>query len=211
MPHDPTVHCRRSIRLDGYDYTRAGAYYITICTYRREWLFGDVVRGEMHLSRLGEVVAARWRALPRTFRRVKLDEWVVMPNHFHGVFRIVDAGSELSARADPATVAEMPSPDVDRNGRPHGAPPGSVGAIVGNLKSVATRRINRIRRTLGARLWLRGYWEHIVRNEQDLERIRRYIRANPRRWERDRNRQRPRAEDEFVRHLGLPLRHVPGP
>ena len=85
----------------------------------------------------------------------------------------------------------------------------TVGAIVGNVKSVATRRINRIRRSPGGRVWLRGYWENIARSEQELERIRAYIRNNPRRWERDRNRCR-RPEQEFERCLGLPLRYVPG-
>jgi len=180
MSYDPAVHHRRSIRLPEYDYTQAGAYYISICTYRRAWLFGDVVDGEMRLSRLGQVVAARWQAIPRTFRCARLDEWVVMPNHVHGILCLVDDETEPAGEVEVA--AEVSQPCTGDDGRPRGPAPGSVGAIVGSFKSVATRRINRIRRSPGARLWLRGYWESIVCSERNLERVRAYIRNNPRRW-----------------------------
>lgn len=201
MPYNPAVHHRRSIRMKGYDYTQPGAYFITICTHRREWLFGHVRHGEMQLSPLGCVVAARWQALPRTFR-VRLDEWVVMPNHVHGIIWIVQGETASSAGAG----AAAPQTRVGNDGRPRGPARGSVGAIVGNLKSVSTRRSNRIRRTPGARLWQRGYWEHIVRDKWALRRIRAYIRNNPRRWERDRNRRRPKRPSR--RSLGLRLCHV---
>jgi REP element-mobilizing transposase RayT len=210
MSYNPVVHHRRSIRLPGHDYTQPGAYYITICTHRREWLFGNVVDGAMRLSPWGQVVAARWRVIPRTFRHVKLDEWVVMPNHVHGIIWIVEHGTVSAVKVDGAEAGHVPPPSADNDGRPRGVAPGSVGAIVGSLKSVATRRINRIRRAPGAHLWQRGYWEHIVRNEYDLERIRDYIRANPTRWERDRNRGRRRVEDEVEACLGLQLRYVQG-
>jgi putative transposase len=210
MSYNPVLHHRRSIRLPGYDYTQAGAYYITICTHRRECLFGDVIDGRMCLSRLGKVVAARWKAIPRTFRHVELDEWVVMPDHVHGVIWIVDHGDDVSAvSVDAASAVDAPLPRTD-DGRPRGAAPGSVGAIVGNVKSVGSRRINRIRRAPGTRVWQRGYWEHIVHSERDLEQIRAYIRANPARWERDRSGRRRHAKETFERRLGLRLRYVQG-
>ena len=85
MRFDPDVHHRRSIRLQGYDYAQAGAYFVTICTQGRECLFGDIVNGEIRLNNLGHVVAESWQWLAIRYRHVELDEWIVMPNHFHGI------------------------------------------------------------------------------------------------------------------------------
>ena len=90
MPYDPGRHHRRSIRLRGYDYTSAGAYFITICAHRRECLFGEVVDGVMRLNVYGRVVDACWQAIPDHFPHVMLDVYVIMPNHVHGIIAIVD-------------------------------------------------------------------------------------------------------------------------
>jgi putative transposase len=85
MPYNPNIHHRRSIRLPGYDYTQAGAYFVTICTNQRQRLFGEIVDGKMHLNLCGQVVVSRWQNIPRHFPCVKLDEFVLMPDHLHGI------------------------------------------------------------------------------------------------------------------------------
>jgi REP element-mobilizing transposase RayT len=90
MPHDTDKHHRRSVRLQGYDYSQVGGYFVTICAAARECLFGEVVDGEMHLSAIGEIVADRWQIIPEHIPAVTLDAWVVMPNHMHGIIVITE-------------------------------------------------------------------------------------------------------------------------
>jgi putative transposase len=166
MPYDPERHRRRSIRLDEYDYTRPGAYFITINTCRREHLFGQVVAGAMVPSDAGVIAAAAWRAIPHHFPHGALDEWVIMPDHLHGIIVI-----ERSVIDQPQQCA----------GKPRGTVPGSLPAIVQNFKSVSTRRINEYFGTPGRRVWQEDYYEHIIR-AGEIDRIRRYIATNPARW-----------------------------
>lgn len=191
MPYDPRRHHRRSIRLQGYDYTSPGGYFVTLCVYQRHHLFGEVVEGEMQLTPYGRVVDTYWSRIPRHFPHVELDAWVVMPDHFHGIIVIVE---EMAGPIPPSEVGEgreIEPPFVtpadlrstSAQPRPHGAPPGSLGAIVGNFKSISTRRINRMRHTPGERVWLRNYWERIIRDERAYRAIRNYILNNPARWE----------------------------
>lgn len=156
---------RRSIRLKGWDYRSAGAYFVTICTHEMEHVFADPV----YL----DIAQRAWLAIPtqRHGRFVSLDEWVVMPNHVHGILWLQEA---------PALPAR------DRQ-EPAGVQPNSLGSIVGNFKSVVTRKINGLRETRGAPVWQRGFYDHIMRNEKELNAIRQYIRDNPARWEQDRD------------------------
>jgi putative transposase len=190
MKYNPQKHDRRSIRLPGYDYTTPGAYFVTLCTQNRECLFDDPV--------LRAVVETYWQAIPRYTPHVVLDAWVVMPNHIHGIIIIMERPAILGARHStrmPLSVQEPASSEIhtamqnqSSNALPlpqpiaHGALPGSLGAIVGSFKSVTARRINRIRHTPGMDVWQRNYYEHIIRNEQALQRIREYIVNNPLRW-----------------------------
>ncbi len=184
--YDRDKHHRRSIRLQGYDYTQAGAYFVTIVTYGRELLFDDPV-----LRRVAETM---WQRIPRHFPHVELDEWVVMPNHIHGIVVITDVGATHSTGV--ASATESGSGDVEPDSAkrvsgnasplpPTGPPSGSLGAIVGNFKSVTARRINRIRKTPGVPVWQRNYYERVIRNERELSAIRQYIRDNPARWAED--------------------------
>ena len=187
MPYDRFKHHRHSIRLRGYDYTQVGAYFITIVTHAscRECLFGDIADGEMQTTDLGRVVAECWDALPSHFPNVELDEFVVMPNHLHG---IVVIGDDASAGRGEAffVVQKNASPlQPQPSSPPHGTASGSVGAIIQNFKSVSTRKINALRDTAGAPVWHRNYYEHIVRNEKSLNVIRKYISANPAHWAND--------------------------
>ncbi len=226
MKYNPEKHHRRSIRLKGYDYSQPGWYFVTVVTQNREMLFGVVVNDKMVLDLFGKIIDYHWRKLPRHFKNIVLDEYQIMPNHFHGIIHIVGAmHSDLNNQKNNenfngnvgamhsdldnqknnekfnGNVGAMHS-DLDNqknnekfNGnasplsqprRPHGTVPGSLGAIMQNFQSVTTRKINRIRKTPGARLWQRNYWEHIIRNETELNRIRNYIINNPKNWDEDR-------------------------
>lgn len=157
MPFDPDKHHRRSIRLRDYDYSQPGAYYVTICTYEREHLFGRVKDGKIALNEYGKAVWECWRELPKRYVTVRLDAFVIMPNHIHAII-ILTAG--LSPRA-------------------------SLSEIVRNLKTYSAKWINRLRRSPQAPVWQRNYYEHIVRDNQEWEAIREYIRNNPVNWEQD--------------------------
>ncbi len=176
MQYDPEEHHRRSVRLKGYDYSRAGAYFVTVCTRNRECLFGDVTDGIMRLNKVGRVVEKCWQAIPSHFSTVRLDAFVIMPNHVHGIITIVGPTHTGATHASP----------LRGRSRPSGPGRQSIGAIIGSFKSAVTRRINQLRGTPGGRLWQRNYYEHIIRNSESLDRIREYIVNNPLQWELDR-------------------------
>ena len=162
MPYDPKIHHRRSIRLRGYDYSQPGKYSVTICTQNKEHLFGQVVEGEMHRNELGEYMALCWKWLARQYPYVELDEWIVMPNHLHGILVITD-GNRGGSRTAPTKRKPL-------------------GRLVAAFKTVSTDRFNQMRGTPGAQLWQRDFYDHIIRNEDELNKIREYIRTNPLKW-----------------------------
>jgi putative transposase len=174
---------RKSIRLKEYDYSQPGAYFITICTKDREHLFGEVRDGQMIENEYGKAVQACWNALPEHYSNVQLDAFRVMPNHMHGIVMIIPDDNE------PMVGARQASP-LQRK-RHH------LGDIVGSLKSAATKRINELRGTPGQSVWQRNYFEHIIRDETSLNRIRQYIITNPERWQFDRENKDRIAGDEF--------------
>jgi putative transposase len=160
-------HHRRSIRLRGWDYASPGAYSVTLCTQDRVALFGEVRDGHMHLSDLGAIVADAWQWLSAHYAHIALDAWCVMPNHLHGILII-------------------------RTGGPHdgqtpqgGTPAKPIGQVIGAFKTVSTKHINLARRSPGATVWQRNFWEHIVRDGDEMDRIRAYIRDNPLTWSLD--------------------------
>ena len=164
--HPVKHHRRRSIRLPCFDYTQAGAYFVTICACERDRLFGDIVNGEMRLNPAGEIIRGCWMEIPGHFPDVELDALVVMPNHVHGIICIVGATH---------------APPLHRSGpKPH-----SIGAIVGSFKSAVAKRINAMRGATGVSIWQRNYYEHVVRNEADMDKIRAYIAGNPAGWGED--------------------------
>ncbi|MFA7405746.1 MAG: transposase [Pelobacteraceae bacterium] len=167
MTYNPDIHHRRSVRLKEYDYRSAGAYFVTICTFQRECLFGDVVDGEMRLNNFGEIVLEEWLRSEVVRNNVSLDGFVTMPNHFHSILLLND-----SCRGE-----ALPRPVVA----------GSIGAILGQFKSIVTKRINALRDNPGCPVWQRNYYEHVIRNEDDLANIRQYIANNPLKWDMDEN------------------------
>ncbi len=180
MPFDPQRHHRRSIRLKGYDYSQAGAYFVTICAHNRGCLFGDIVDGEMRSNGSGETVSDCWDNLASHFQHIELDAFVVMPNHIHGIIVIVDDAGDAGRGKAFAGVRKCFTPTTKR-----GSLAGSLCAAVQNFKSVSTRKINQQRDTQGAPVWQRNYYEHIIRNEKELDRIRAYIAGNPAKWAMD--------------------------
>ena len=165
---NPDIHRRRTIRLKGYDYTRPGAYFVTVCSYHRECLFGRIMNGVMELNDAGRTVQSVWDELPVHYGNAQLDQFIIMPNHVHGI--IVLTNDIVGAGLKPAPT------------RRHGLP-----EIVRAFKTFSSRRIGASRRLAGVPAWQRNYYEHIVRNENELFQIRRYIESNPAHWEDDEN------------------------
>jgi REP element-mobilizing transposase RayT len=144
--------------MKGYDYSRPGVYFITLCVQGRECLFGEIVDGRMHTNQYGSIVQTEWTKTAEIRRDVILGEFVIMPNHFHGILRIVgDAGGRINNHVGDREKG-------DRQVAPTGPKTKSVGAIMAGFKSVATKRINTMRDTPGAPVWQRNYFEHIIRD-----------------------------------------------
>ena len=166
MKQKPEDHHRRSIRLKEYDYRTAGAYFITICTLKGKCIFGNVVNGEMFLHKYGMMVKAEWLKTSRIRDNVELDEFIIMPNHFHGIIIILEIGR--------ATHRVAPTTGLLGN---------SLGSIIAQFKSIVTKNIRKM--GLPSFRWQRNYYEHILRDEKDLNQIREYIINNPITWELD--------------------------
>jgi len=178
-----TRHHRRSIRIKGYDYSQVGAYFVTICTHNRACLFGEVVAGEMRLNDAGRIVHGVWNDLPNHYPYVELDAFVVMPNHVHGIIIIVGAGLKP---APTITTGLKPAPTITTGLKPAPTAKHGLPEIVRAFKTFSSRHINELRGTPGLPVWQRNYYEHIIRNEDSLNRIRQYIFHNPARWTWDR-------------------------
>ena len=211
MPYDPEKHHRRSIRLRGYDYAQAGAYFITICTQARVCLFGQVVDETMHMNDAGQMVQRWWHELNRKFPTVQTDAFVVMPNHIHGIIIIHPVGADLRVCPNdihirPDNIHVCPNdihmrPDDQRGthtnqrGTHAGVP---LPEIVQWFKTMTTNEYIRHVKNDGwppfrKRLWQRNYYEHIIRDEKSLHRIRQYIAENPSRWEQDNENPNPKT------------------
>ncbi len=169
MKYKPKIHHRRTIRLKGYDYSRPGAYFATICTNNRQCLFGRIADSQMALNNAGLTAVQCWQAIPDHFPHVQLDAFVVMPNHVHGILFIVDT----PARAKNAGAKNI-SP-LQPGERPRGTSK-TLGSIIRGFKSGVTKwmRAN----TKIHDVWQPNYWEHIIRDEPELNRIREYIYNN---------------------------------
>jgi REP element-mobilizing transposase RayT len=173
---DHRPHHRRSIRLRTWDYRTAAAYFVTLCTHQRECLFFD--------DAWRATAETTWSDIPSHQPRVVLDEWVVMPNHLHGILILTDDGH---APVGPFNWRHPATPSMTGPRTFANAAAGSLGALVRSYKAAVTNRINHQARTLGCKRWQRGYYERIVRDDQELDRIRIYIRQNPQRWAEDRD------------------------
>lgn len=197
MSYDRDLHHRHSIRLKDYDYSSVGAYFVTICAWQRTCLFGEVVDGEMVLNDSGGIVSDEWVKTATVRINVELDQFVVMPNHLHAILVISDyVGAKPVARPKaPDNTATNTSADLQCQATqrrathrvaPTGPGAGTIGAIMAQFKSMATKRINIIRDTPGGPVWQRNYYERVIRDEHELSRAREYIINNPMKWDLDR-------------------------
>ncbi len=167
MKYDPEKHHRGSIRLRGYDYSQQGAYFVTICAQNGECLFGEVVDGKMQLNECGNIVQEFWNRITMRFSNVRVDVHIVMPNHIHGIIVIAD---KCRGGVSP--------PQKKR----------TLGQIVAYFKYQSTKEILNTPQcgcSTGTTIWQRNYYEHIIRNQEDLNQIRQYIMKNPLKWELD--------------------------
>ena len=175
------MRTRKPVRLQGYDYSREGVYFVTICSKDRECMFGypgvgaplacartlgiDARTIEIELTQIGQIIEKQWNDIPNQFKTVDIDEFVIMPNHIHGIL-IINKRAEASA-----------------------APTLSI--IIRSFKSKCTmkylRHINESNLNATAKIWQRSFHDHIIRNAESLEKIRNYIRNNPSTWHEDKN------------------------
>ena len=257
MGYNKETHHRRSMRLNGYDYSHQGAYFVTICTQNRECQFGEIMNGVMIFNDAGTMVQSVWNELPTRFDNIILDECMIMPNHIHFIIVVSPRRGEPRVRPNTTTdICPNPSPNIDPNtndnytednhtnigetgnnhqqnnrshddhtdndyinkkhtddnylnnnrsdnhhtdnihtlddhkDRPYGTLTGSLGRIIQALKSITTHKYTtNVKQNewtpFPGKLWQRNYWEHIVRDENELNRIRRYIQNNPKKWQTD--------------------------
>lgn len=245
MKYDPNIHHRNSTRLQNYDYAKNGMYFVTICAQNRECLFGKTTDGEMKLNDAGKMIDIQWNELPNRFGNIELDEYAIMPNHFHGIIEIDNnkktdivgaplVGAHVTAngaiaeiRAGTANRAGIairagtvfragtrPAPTGDKKIKKHvGAPlvvaqntmvakntvdisntigANKIGNIIGAFKSITTHEYimgvkNNNWLPFIGKLWQRNFYDRIIRDENELNRIREYIFNNPSNWEKDEN------------------------
>lgn len=201
MKFNPEIHHRRSIRLDGYDYSKGGAYFITITTKDRRHIFGRVENQKMILSDQGQIAHLEWKKLPERWLHIELGAFQIMPDHMHGILILHDvraplAGAHLAGAHDDAlsddAIDWAPARDApaDRDTKIQWAQKPTIGQIVGAYKSLVVTEClkhlaaNQPARILG-KIWHRNFWENIIRDAGAFERISRYIMDNPKNWESD--------------------------
>jgi len=187
MTFDPDIHHRRSIRLKNYDYSQPGPYFVTVCTHNRESLFGHIHENAMIMNEAGGMVDRWWRELPKKYPMIDTDAHTVMPNHFHGIVVIV--GAALRGRPDES--------NPNNGGQPHRVAP-TLGDMIDWFKTMTTNDyIRGVKhgqwRPFPGKLWQRNYYEHVIRDEGDLNAIREYITNNPASWDKDN--ENPERED----------------
>ena len=197
----PLAKPRRSLRFPAWDYSWEGVYFLTICTQNKEYLFGEIAGEVMHANAPGEMVLEAWEELPARFPLIQLDARVLMPNHFHGIVIICRSESDIYPPITPPPNIMQVDPDLppergEHKVRPYGKRPrgtgaGSLGRIVQAFKSLTTRQyIQGIKESgwppFKGKLWQRNYYERIVRDEEEWERISEYIAAHPINWALDR-------------------------
>ncbi|MFV0346436.1 MAG: transposase [Bacteroidales bacterium] len=182
--YNPDIHHRRSIRLGDYDYSSRGLYFVTVCTYKRECLFGQIANNKMILNDAGKIAEKCWNEIPNHFPKVSLHRHIIMPNHIHGIIEIVGANQyspKIPGEKYPVR-ANQHSPQNPRS------PSQTIGSMVRGFKIGVTmwfRKNVPTRFPVGRRVWQRDYYEHIIRNDESYQKISDYIIENPTKWHSD--------------------------
>lgn len=192
---DDVFRCnnRRSIRLQNYDYSQEGMYFITICTYQKQCIFGEIFKGTMILNQIGNLVEREWLKSVSIREEIELDEWVVMPNHIHGIV-IIHHNNNLNDEKKNITGAiNEPKKRIRK--------PKSLSSFIAGFKASVTKEIKKLCRDEKPLVWQRNYYETVIRNEQQLNQIREYIRYNPLRWNNDPEKPSIQNSDCFIDFL----------
>lgn len=168
-PFNPHIHHRHTIRLAGYDYSRAGAYFLTLCAHHHKNIFGTIVDDRIELNACGRIVHNEWLKSAKIRWEIELDEFIIMPDHLHGIVIIHDIDRRGDRPVAPTVVKPGPRSKT-------------IGAMIAGFKSAVTTQINQIRKTPMCPVWQRNYYEHVIRDEKDLSYIREYVVNNPKYW-----------------------------
>lgn len=181
---------RRSIRLKGFDYSQTGYYFVTICTRERECLLGEIADYKIKLNEMGKMAERTWHEIPIHFPNFVMDQCMIMPNHLHGIIRILGENQNKDAAKGGGLMNQTPTLQRSSDGDSNSDqwimmkdPALTLGKIIRFLKARSTQAI---RKNMGISFyWQRNYFEHIVRDKSELFRIREYIRENPANWSAD--------------------------
>ncbi|MBI5621696.1 hypothetical protein HY933_02430 [Candidatus Falkowbacteria bacterium] len=181
MPYNPNHHRRRSIRLPAYDYSGEGWYFITICsTDNKQCLFGDINNERMVLSDCGKIIKHQWVRIPKRFNNVILDDYIIMPNHIHGIIEIIaPVGAIHESPLHQRLSSIIPLRDQRRQM--------TLSKIIGYFKMNSAKQINCLLQRQGNPVWQRNYYERIIRDDRDYVNICGYMKNNPGKWAQDRN------------------------
>ena len=187
---------RKSHRLKEYNYTQSGYYYVTICAYDRNLLFGQISKPvgaqravpvtiqnkrpesipEININQYGKIVQEEWENTQRLRNNVKLDEYIIMPNHVHGIIILKNTNAlhniTDTARRVPTGLFGKPVPE-------------SLSTIIRSFKSAVSKRVNQLRQTITPPIWQRSFYDHVIRTDTSLKNIRNYIINNPKTWDDD--------------------------
>jgi REP element-mobilizing transposase RayT len=174
----PAIGRRRLTRLQEHNYAAPGAYFVTVCTLHKEPILGEIACDSVVLSPAGAIVDEAWHDLSEHYPHLRLDAFVIMPNHIHGILFL--SGPPLPDSVGAGLRPAPTHPDDTTASRRHG-----LSEIIRAFKSFSARRINALRGTPGLPVWQRGFYDHVIRNDEDLARIRQYIITNPLRWSLD--------------------------
>ena len=193
---------KKSLRLENYSYSNLGAYYITICSYKRINIFGEINKGLMHLNDLGKIIQDCWLQIPENYKDVKLDDFIIMPNHIHGIIWIVGAIHESPKEKRKIYESIESKPTIHESSKENLITQQSnrvirelplrierrkmlISKVIGKFKMNSSKSINIFNDKQGSHVWQRGYYDHIIRNETDLNNTKMYIQTNPLNWETD--------------------------
>jgi REP element-mobilizing transposase RayT len=198
--YNPEIHHRHSVRLKGYDYSQQGAYFVTVCTQHKECIFGAIKDNVIHLNECGKIVEKELLITEQVRNYAEIDEYVIMPNHVH-IILILNGNvgarrclaperlehTEKNVNRNRKIITNYANPGATHRVAPTKLKPHTVSAIIGQFKSIVTKQTNNFRETSGIPVWQRNYYDHIIRNEDELNQIREYIVNNPLRWDDDEN------------------------
>lgn len=167
---------RRSSRLPDYDYSQSGAYFVTVCVFQKECLFGEIEGDKIVLTEIGQIIKTCWINIPKHYNQIFLDKFIVMPNHIHGIVLINNVFPVGARHASPAICDKTNTIAGEACLTP------TLGNLIGSFKSASTKQINQNRNTPSIPVWQRNYHDRIIRDESEMDRIREYIINNPLQW-----------------------------